>query len=312
MNCWRCGTTLMLVVYPPSIRHEDSIIPSYYEDHLLERVSLLELRLSQMTERMSLALDLMLKQAKTIQADHALLKNILEILSTYGIAESEKLDLAESENAENLSAEAAAKSTKEKRIAQIFADHDTPNAELFKHLVSEGIRLLEQTEEKQAFQMLERAMLLSPANIPLRLFIAEQLFRADRFETARGVLEKAYAAAPHNREVLLLLGALYADEGDTENSRRLLSVLANNPPTEFIANYIWGMLAAFEGNWLEALAAFKTSADREETPELMYLVACVYFELKKKDKAKQFLESAVKIGCRFCRRMVYARAVGNQ
>ncbi len=41
----------MLVVFPPAIRHDDGIVPSYYEDHLLERVSLLELRLAQVTEQ---------------------------------------------------------------------------------------------------------------------------------------------------------------------------------------------------------------------------------------------------------------------
>jgi tetratricopeptide (TPR) repeat protein len=296
VNCWRCGTTLMLVVYPPSVQHEDMIVPSYYEDHLLERVSLLELRLSQLTEKMSLALDLMLKQAKTIQGDHALLKSILEILDSYGITESEKLSSGERQKPEKIE---RAENGRNKKIEEIINRHSSPNAELFVHLVREGARLLEQTEEKQAFQMLERAALLSPENVPLLLFVGENLFRAEKFLEARKHLEKAYKIESHNAKVILLLGALYADAAEAEKSRPLLSVLANDEQTAPLVNYIWGMLAAFEENWNEALAAFKTALGSGGAPELQYLIGCCYFQLQMPDKARPFLRAATEADADF-------------
>lgn len=281
----------MLVVYPPSIQHEVMVIPSYYEDHLLERVSLLELRLSQLTEKMSLALDLMLKQSKTIQADHTLLKSILDILDAYGIAESEKL--VSDELLKNDDLHETFETRNERKIQEIINRHKTPNAELFIHLVCEGEKLLDQTEEKQAFQMLERAALLSPENVPLFLFFAEHLFQAEKYDDARKNLETAYKIEPQNPKILMLLGAIYADKGETEKSRRLLSVLANDPQTESIVNYIWGMLAAFKENWTEALAAFKTSVGKNESPEIEYLIGCCYFQMEMPEKAQPFLLSAV-------------------
>lgn len=285
----------MLVVYPPSMRHDEILIPSYYEDHLLERVSLLELRLAQMTERLSMTLDLMLKQAQTIEADHSMMQTILETLQNAGIAEKETLvkglrTKRDKENAEN---------NKKRRIEEIIASHDNPNAELFIHLVREGVSLLEQTEEKQAFQMLERATLLSPQNIPLLLYFAEQLFRADRFELAKQNLEKAYSISPHKTEVLLLLGAIYADEKKNDKARKFLSFLASNPQTLIVTDYIWGMLAAFDGNWLEALAAFKTALENADLPELNYLTGCVYFQLNTLEKARQYLQKAVEADPKF-------------
>lgn len=293
LSCWRCGTTLMLVVYPPSIHHEEMVIPSYYEDHLLERVSLLELRLSQLTEKISLALDLMLKQAKTIQADHALLKSILEILDSYGIAETEKITSTEIDEIENEDQKKSAETITQSKIEEIIGTHNSSNADLFIHLIKEGTNLLERSaEEKHAFQMLERAALLSPENVPLFLFIAKNLFYAEKFEEARKNLEKAYITEPHNPNVLLLLGAIYADEGEAEKSRRLLSVLASESKTESIVNYIWGMLAAFEENWNEALAALKTSLGKSQIAELEYLIACCYFQMQMPEKARPFLQSA--------------------
>ena len=70
----------MLVVFPPSIRHDDGIIPSYYEDHLLERVSLLELRLSQITEQLAMAYEYINRESKLFQKDHTLLQAFFETI----------------------------------------------------------------------------------------------------------------------------------------------------------------------------------------------------------------------------------------
>lgn len=287
-NCLRCGSPLMLVVYPPSMRHDEILIPSFYEDHLLERVSLLELRLAQITERMSVTLDLMLKQSQTIQADHSMLQMIVETLHLLGIDKEQKF----AEDKEILRKKKAERKKKQ-RIEEILTDENNSNNDLFRHLVTEGVKLLRKNEEKQAFQMLERAARIAPDNVPLLLFIAEHQFRADRFDAAKENLEKALKISPQNTKVLLLLGAIYADEKNGEKARKLLSVLASNPQTGIVSDCIWGMLAALEENWLESLAAFKTVLEKADSPELNYLTACVYFQLESFDKARNYLQKAV-------------------
>lgn len=284
----------MLVVYPPSIQHEEMIIPTYYEDHLLERVSLLELRLSQMTEKLSLALELMLKQASAIQTDHTLVKSILGILESNGISAKNKAGKSDVVTNRELEKINDPFKNFDQKIEEIIASHHTPNAELFVHLVKEGAKLLEKNEEKQAFQMFERAALLSPENIRLLIFIAENLFRAEKFAEAQKFLEKAHRHEPANSNILLLLGAIYADAGEAEKSRRLLSLLTNHPKFESTVNYIWGILAAFEENWDEAIAAFKTALQTNESSELEYLIACCYFQLEMLEKAQPFLLSAIR------------------
>jgi Tfp pilus assembly protein PilF len=291
--CHRCGTRLMLVVIPPSVRHEESVVPSYYEDHLLERVSLLELRLGQIAERLSMALDLMLRQAKTTQVDHFLLETLIESLNTLGISEKEALTqkLRARMEGEDI------RETPEKRRDQIFKNillnHDQPNADLFGHLVKEGIRFLDEGEEKQGFRTLERAAQLSARNVPLLIFLAESLFRTDKFEAAKKYLEKGCEVAPQETKILLLLGVIYADEGDSENARRLLSVISTKPETSFCVNYIWGFLAAAEEKWMEALAAFNEALKLRDLPEMHYLAACAYFQLERYKTAHKHLQKAV-------------------
>ena len=74
-NCVRCGTRLLLVVFPQSLKYDTNYEPSFYEDHLLERVSILELRLAQITEQLALAYEFIAREAKSFQRDHALLQS---------------------------------------------------------------------------------------------------------------------------------------------------------------------------------------------------------------------------------------------
>ena len=57
----------MIITFPKSQRDEGELAPTYYEDHLLERVSALEIRLSQLSEQLGFGYEFLLKQAKTVE-----------------------------------------------------------------------------------------------------------------------------------------------------------------------------------------------------------------------------------------------------
>ena len=289
----------MLVVFPPSIRHDDGIIPSYYEDHLLERVSLLELRLSQVMGQLAMTYEFIRSEIKSFQKDHALLEAFFETIQKVNPELGEILSQNCLEIFGDKKEKLAFENKQEQILREIILNHDTKQAELFTHLVKESQTLLEKNEEKQAFLTLERAALLSPKNVPLLIFIAEHLFRTDKFDLAKNNLEKAFELAPQNEKVLLLLGAIYADEAKAEQARRLLSVLVNQPEKSVCINYIWGMLAAFEENWMESIAAFKQSLESEETAEIHYLIGCALFQLQHRKTALRHLQKAISLDIMF-------------
>ncbi|MGI8469245.1 MAG: tetratricopeptide repeat protein [Pyrinomonadaceae bacterium] len=298
-TCKKCGTRLMLVVFPQSLKYDTNHVPTYYEDHLLERVTLLELRLSQITERLAMTLDLMLRQTKTSHTDHLLLETLIESLNTLGAIEKETLTQNWRERVDSEQIKETAESRREKVLTEILARDESSNPELFEHLVKEGIRLLSANEEKQSFRMLERALLLSPKNFPLLMLVAENYFRTDKFEPAKNYLEKAQKLLPNNPKVRLLLGVIYADEGDAPQAEKLLKPLAAKKEKAFCVNYILGMLAALKEDWATALAAFKTTAASRELPEINYLIACVYFERDRYKIALRYLRKAVEADTNF-------------
>ncbi len=291
--CRRCGTRLLLVVFPQSLKYDTNYVPSYYEDHILERVSLLELRLAQITEQLAMALEFISREAKSFQRDHTLLQSFFETLETVNPDFSEILSKHTFELLNEKKEKLTAKNKKEKFLHEIFAAHDTKQTELFAHLIKEGIKLLDENEEKQAFLNLERAVLLSPKNVPLLIFIAEHLFRADNFDAARKNLKQAFEIEPMNAKTLLLLGTLYGDAGDTEKARKLLSALISDVEKNFCVNYVRGMLAAHEAHWAEAAAAFKQASETADAPEIQYLIGACYFQIGRHEAAANHFQTAI-------------------
>lgn len=298
-KCRSCGARLLLVVFPQSLKFDTNHVPSYYEDHLLERVTSLELRLAQITEQLAAAYEFIKRESESFQKDSARLDSFFESLEKTNPELSENLKRQAEQLSAGKSGKLAVKNRQERVLQEILSFHGSRQAGLFTHLIKEAFALLGENEEKQAFQTLERATLLSPNNIPLLLSVSENLFRADKFSEAKNNLENLFEIDSQNEKVLLLLGAIYADQLQTEKARKLLGVPANNLETEVLVNFIRGMLAAFEDSWNESLAAFRQCLQSAETPEIYYLIACVYFQLKNYNAALPNLRKAISLDAKF-------------
>jgi len=89
--CQHCGTRLMLVVQPPSMR-VDIPATTPHEEHLLERMTLLENTLARLAERLEQSLKLLLRQSETTYSNHALVKSLIEILNECGVVDNGRLE----------------------------------------------------------------------------------------------------------------------------------------------------------------------------------------------------------------------------
>lgn len=81
----------MLVVQPPSARVEiPETTPN--EEHLLERLTMLENTLARLAERLEHGLKLLLRQSETAYTNHALVKSLIEILNDCGVVDNRRLE----------------------------------------------------------------------------------------------------------------------------------------------------------------------------------------------------------------------------
>lgn len=288
----------MLVVYPPSARHVETIAPSYYEDHLLERVSLLELRLVQMSESLAMALDIIREQAQLVKDEHQMVKRLYRSLET--LDETGKIEVKKDWDQILTRAKKPGPAKNKTRITdEILSAGDSRNSHIFERLVRDGFGFLAQKEEKKAFDALGRAAEQAPKNVPLLIFFAEQLFYADKFDQAREKLEKAVTIAPENARIALLLGAIYADGAEFEKAKLMLKALAENPAFAFCIDYIFGMTDAFQEDWHGAFRHFNACLAAAPAPEIEYLTGCALYQLNDYERALTHLQTAVETDAHF-------------
>lgn len=295
-NCANCGTPLMLVVVPPSIKHE-SVWHEYSEEHLLERISNLELRLMQVTDRLSKVLDLMLRQSQTLQREHLLVETLVEALETAKIIEGGQVTEIWKNRQKAEAKRFADNEQRERARDSALAKTGGTKLDLFTHLVKEGFQLIEQGEEANGLRTLERAAAMSPENFPLLAFIGEHYFRADKRREAAAYLEKTFLLEPKDAKNALLLGLILADEGEFERAKILLDECRNK--FGFAAYFPLGMICAAESDFPGALAAFNQALKTNQSAEILYFVGSAFAEIGEEKKALKKLQAAVEIDADF-------------
>jgi tetratricopeptide (TPR) repeat protein len=165
----------------------------------------------------------------------------------------------------------------------------------FKTFVFKGMSELSAGNLTTGVRSLERAAELDVNNAPLNSFLGEHFFRADNMAMARNYLERALLASPHDDRLCLLLGLVYGDEGKAERATDLLRDVVRRGGACFAAHYALGRLLAAEERWAEALVEFKDALGTRPSPEMHYVVGCVYYRLSRNRLAARHLRKAVEM-----------------
>jgi tetratricopeptide (TPR) repeat protein len=292
--CARCGTRLMIVIEPASARFETGETAPSSDEHLLERISSLENRLSRITEKLERGLDLLLRQAQNSYFDRALVKALIGLLTEDGVVQSERLERLWNDRCEKDAAEQEELARREELRIRILASYPDGENSTFEQLVNDGFLLLEDRQIDRGIRSLERALERVPTNSVLLSFLGEHNFRVGRNKLAKSYLMRAYEISPGDAHVSLLLGLSCADEGDSDRAKELLSSTVRLG-SSFAAHYGLGRLFAAEGDWSRALKEFKIALTTKPSPEAHYAIACLYFELNRDSLALRHLRKATEM-----------------
>jgi tetratricopeptide (TPR) repeat protein len=296
--CTRCGTRLMLVVEPAAVRFDMGSPTASFEEHLLERVSALENRLAQVTERIDHALSLLLRQAHNAYLDHALVETLIRALTDTGAIIPARLEGLWQARCEKDAFEQEEANRREELQARIVANYRGSRPEIFEKHVIEGMTLLGAGDPNRGIRSLERAVVMAADNAPLLSFIGEHFFRFGKMTLARDYLVRALVVAPENYGISLLLGLAFGDEGELEKAKELLRDVTVHRRSSFAAHYALGRLLATEQDWPGALAHFKSALSARPSPEAHYVLGCVYYQIGKDRIAQRHLRKAVEMdGC---------------
>lgn len=293
--CGRCGTRLMLVVEPPAARYEEGGLVATHEEHLLERVSALENRLTRLTDKLEQTLDLLLRQAKNAYFDHALIDTLITVLNEAGSLDAVKLNKLWRERCRQDDEAFEEKTRRELLRKQILAAYRGTAQLAFEQIINEGFRLLGEKERDGGISNLERAAAMASGNAALHTFIGEHFFQAGQNTLALEYLERALKVDAKNEKVRLLLGLTYGDMGEIEQARVLLKDSLRQKGESFAARYGLGRLLVAEQKWKEALKEFKSALAARPSGEAHYVLGCVYFRLERERLAASHLRKAIEM-----------------
>src|SRR6476660_1639772 len=133
--CSRCGTRLMIVVESTSARFEAAEQSVSTDEHLLERISIVENRLSRLTERLERSLDLLLRQAQNSYFDRSLVKTLIGLLTEDGLIETKRLEQLWNERCQQEALEQQESSQRAELRSRILATPPKKNSKTFAELV---------------------------------------------------------------------------------------------------------------------------------------------------------------------------------
>ena len=108
------------------------------DEHLLERISIVENRLTRLTERLERSLDLLLRQAQNSYFDRSLIKTLINILSDDGVVESARLEQLWNEQMEQDAIEQRETAYLDELRLKILAAPPASESKVFAALVGEG------------------------------------------------------------------------------------------------------------------------------------------------------------------------------
>jgi tetratricopeptide (TPR) repeat protein len=283
----------MIVVEPASLRYENLDAGATGEEHLLERISVLENRLGRLTDRLERSLDLLLRQAQNSYFDRVLLKSLIGLLSDDGVVESQKLERLWQERCEHDAAAQEQATRREQLRARILASYRGGNRALLEQLVNEGFLMMEEGNFDRGIQALQRAAEIDHENSSLLALIGEHFFETGRTKPALEYLTRAFQVTPEDNHVSLLLGLVCGDAGETVRARMLLETATRRGGSSFAAHYGLGRLFIAEQKWEKALREFKRALASKASPEAHYALGCIYFQLNRDELAARHLRKAV-------------------
>src|ERR1051325_295048 len=292
--CARCGTRLMIVVEPAAARYEALEAGNPHEEHLLERISALENRLTRLSEKLERGLDLLLRQAQHSHCSRALVKALVGLLTEDELVDGDKLERVWLSRCQKDAEEQLESEHREELRLKILATH-RGQQDSFIQFVNEGFLFIDDDQPARGIRSLQRAADIDRDNAPLVYFVGEYFFKTGKTHQAEGYLARAYELSPGDRRVSLLLGLTCADEGQIERAKELLNSATQLGGPTFAAHYGLGRLFVAEAQWPRALKQFKLALATKNSPEAHYTLGCLYYQLGRDSMASRHLRKALEL-----------------
>lgn len=298
-SCVRCGHKLLVISGPSDSSGIEEEIPAGegigLDEHLLERVSVLEEIVKRSAETIKMLLEALNRQEKNgfvVQTGLLAVKDLLERKGFLG--EEELLDLWESRVDVHMAAMEKRERFLERR-ERILAGFSGDRRERFQQFLGDAEFAFYALDPAKGVSLLEEASRLDRANAELAFFLGETYFNEGETARARTTLKHVLLSEPHHFEALVYMGVLENELGRAERAMELLKRAIAIRPDAFLPYFALGALYASSGQLAKAEFHLKKAVSVEETSQAHSLLGTICYERGKLAEAIDHLQKAIRL-----------------
>ena len=295
--CRRCHSKLLVLSGGGAAREEamSELEEEFsFDEHLLERISILEEALKRATETLEHLLVVVHKQQESLAMNEAAVAAARELLERKGLVEGADWE-AVAERHRDLRLLALEKRERflhqRDKILGLYRGRRRSDLERLLEAAEQALAGLQLDE---ALELLEAAFRLDRDNHELAHFVGETLFHAGRGEQAREYFESVLEHKPSHFEALVYSGVLAHEEGEEARALERLEQAVRLYPQAFLPHFSLGAVFANQGELGRAAEHLTRAVAVDAAPQALFLLGRCLHELGRTSEAIRCLEETVK------------------
>lgn len=296
--CGKCQQKLLVVSGGIAVEEvlfegddEDAVS---FDEHLLERISVLEEALRRTAETLQQVLGALNKQERSILINHTGLTALREVLESKElVGPDEWRDLWKV----RLDGQLLALEKRHSFIAikeRIGALYRGERRDEFLHLLEDAEFALLALDVPRALELLEVAFEMDQQNYELACFIGETFFNEGEATKALDFFGRVLEAKPDHYEGLVYSGVILHEQSDDDSARGLLERAVEVYPDSFLALFSLGAVYAGEGDLEQGVLYLDRAVEIEPVPQALFLLGSCHHEMGQSKRAVARLREAVR------------------
>ncbi len=297
-HCRRCHAKL-LVVSGPEAAEEESYEEGReegfsFDEHLLERISVLEEAVKRTTDAVRQLLSALRKQERNLLINYAGLETARELLEGKGLVSREEWGELWSARMDQ---QLLALEKRDRFLAgkeRIVALYSGAHRKEFLEFLEDAEYALFGLDVSAAVNSLENAFYLDLANYELACFLGEFYFNEGEPERALGYFQRVLAVMPEHYEGLVFSGVIHHERGEMAEAEKLLKRAVARYPESFLPNFSLGAASAGMGQLARAVRYLEAAVAIDPVPQAQFLLGRCYFEMGKVGPAIRALKEVVR------------------
>lgn len=298
--CARCHHRLLVLSGAPGMGEEAEVAGGdleegfSFDEHLLERISILEEAVKRTAEMMRQILDALRRQERNILINQTGLESLQELLEAKRLVGRQEWSDGWQDRMEE---ELLALERRDRFVAvrdRIAALHRGEGKDAFLQYLEDGEYAFYALDIPRALEALEAAHRLDRHNQELTWFLGETYFNEGAPDRALPFFTRVLEADPDHYEGLVYSGVIHHERGEPSQARRFLERAVARYPEAFLPHFALGGIFADRGELERAVHHLERAVALDPVPQALYLLGSVHYERGKPGVAIRRLREAVR------------------